>query len=150
VTAAAIQDVVKMLGEGTPGAEVGRREAIAAAALMVECARVSPEYEPGERRAIATGVRKLFDLPPEIAEMFVEIAEERADDGWQPAIFTSAIKQGFDPEMRELLVRLLCDVAYADGVFHLREAAFIRRIAQDLGVSEDAIRVPEVRVSTSG
>lgn len=149
MSAAVLEQVVKLLGEQPPEAEVGRREAIAAAALMVECARVSPEYEPGERRAIATGVRKLFDLSPEVADMFVEIAEERADDGWHPAIFTGAIKQGFDRQMRESLVRLLCDVAYADGVFHLREATFIRRIAEELGVSEDAIRVPEVRVSKS-
>ncbi|MDJ0850000.1 MAG: TerB family tellurite resistance protein [Myxococcota bacterium] len=138
-----IEKVVKILQKDAPADEVlGSREAIAAASLMVECARVHPEYEPGERVAIAAGVRKLFGLSAEVAGMLVKVAEAESTVGWREALFTDAIKQGFDLEKRKQLMRLLCDVALADGVFHMREAVFIRQIASELGVPEDALSVP--------
>lgn len=138
-----IEKVVKILQKDAPADEVlGSREAIAAASLMVECARVHPEYEPSERVAIAAGVRRLFGLSPEVAEMLVRVAEEEAADGWHEALFTSAVRQGFDLERRTELMKLLCDVALADGVFHMREAVFVRHIARELGVPEDALSIP--------
>jgi uncharacterized tellurite resistance protein B-like protein len=149
--AAVLQKVLKLLtGARGAAADESRREAIAAAALMVECARVDDAYEPSERRAIAAGVGRLFDLGPEVVELLIAVAEERAADGWEPGTFTDAIKQGFDGERRRDLVKLLCDVAYADGVFHLREAAFIRKVARELGVPEEAVGVPHQRPAGGG
>ena len=137
-----------MLGSDPPGEELlGSRDVIAAAALMVECARAHPAYEPSERVAIATGVQKLFGLAPDVAEVLVGIAEEESAEGWQEAVFTTAVKQGFDLEKRTELVQLLCDVALADGVFQMREALFIRHIASELGVSEDSLSIPTAFVA---
>jgi uncharacterized tellurite resistance protein B-like protein len=116
------------------------RARLAAAALMVECARIDAELREEERHAIAESVRELFQLDPDMAEMLLAVAEKRVEDVWHDWLFTEAIREGFDPEARAQLVRRLCFVARANGSLGDREQAFIGRIARELGVPEERVR----------
>jgi uncharacterized tellurite resistance protein B-like protein len=101
---------------------------LAAAALMVEAARLDDAFDAAERAKIKGLLQRHFSLSD--AEADDLLAEgERASEGsveWQG--FTRAIKDGFAPEERVELIEMLWEVAYADGVLHDYEASLIRRI----------------------
>jgi uncharacterized tellurite resistance protein B-like protein len=126
----------------TPSAAVDpeQRARLAAAALLVECARIDARMGAQERRAIATSVRELFQLDDEVAEMLLAVAEQRVEDVWHDWLFTEAIREGFDPEARAQLVQRLCFVARANGSLGDREQVFIARIARELGVPEERVQ----------
>jgi uncharacterized tellurite resistance protein B-like protein len=135
-----VRRVVKLLREPPPSstAPAVRRE-VAAAALMVECARVDTRFIDDERRAIGKYVRELFALEDDVANLLIAIAERRADEVWSDWLFTEAIKTGFDSDGQAELIEKLWGVAYADGVLHRLEAQLIERIATELGLSEEAV-----------
>ena len=56
---------------------------------------------------------------------------------WHDWLFTEAVRRHFDLEERVALVRMLCDVAHADGLLHPREEALVERIARELGVPDE-------------
>jgi uncharacterized tellurite resistance protein B-like protein len=115
----------------------GKRAHVAAAALLVECARVDATVDESEERAIAEGLARVFDLDDEVAESLVALAERRLDEVWHDWLFTDAVRRHFDLEERVALVRILCEVAHANGLLHPREDAFVQRIARELGVPDD-------------
>lgn len=137
------RDVVRRVVEGFRRAparvDPEERARLAAAALMVECARIDAHVMPEERRAIGESVRELFDLDEEVAEMLLAVAERRVEDVWHDWLFTEAIREGFDLDARTELVRRLCNVARSNGNLGDREQAFVARIARELEVPEDRL-----------
>jgi uncharacterized tellurite resistance protein B-like protein len=111
-------------------------EHVAAAALMVEAARLDGTSEPAERQRIRDLLEQRFHLPPDMAGRLLEQAERTATESvaWQG--FTQAIKDALEPEQRVGVVEMLWEVAYADGELHDYEASLLRRIAGLLYVSD--------------
>lgn len=109
---------------------------LAAAALMVEQARMDNELDDHERERIADLVRWRFDLGAEEADSMVEAAEELADQSSQLYGLTLKIKNAYSYDERVGLIELLWDVAYADGELHAMEAGLMRRIAGLLYVDD--------------
>jgi uncharacterized tellurite resistance protein B-like protein len=142
-----IQRVVRICEGGPPAGTDPERARVAAAALLVECARMDHEVSDAERSEIVAGVGRLFALEAEVAGMLVAVAEGRADDVWHDWLFTDAVRRGFDDDGRLALVRELRRVAVSNGRADPREEAFIRRIARELGVP--AARVEDARRNDS-
>lgn len=126
--------------DARPGAEGGGHTGdelhLAAAALMVEAARMDDGLDEPERRRIAELVRWRFDLSEEEAATLVEAAEREAAGASGNYRFTATIRQRCSDAERVQLVELLWDIVYADDRLHDLEASLLRRIAGLLYVSD--------------
>lgn len=137
MTREALQRLLSRLRGEASELEDDDRGRVAAAALLVECARVDANVHESETRAIAVAVRELFDLDDEVAAALIAVAEKRVDEVWHDWLFTEAVRRSFDADARVDLIRKLCDVAHSNGLLHDHEDAFVQRIARELGVSDE-------------
>lgn len=119
---------------------------VAAAALMVEAARLDGTFDAGERRRIQDLLERRFALSPELAARLLAQAEERATESvaWQG--FTRAIKEALSYEERVQILEMLWEVAYADGSLHDFEASLLRRVAGLLYVDDQDSGAARLRV----
>lgn len=101
---------------------------LAAAALMVEAARLDDAFDADERARIETLLQQHFALSGAEAGDLLSAGEQASSDSVEWQGFTRAIKDGFEPEERVALIEMLWEVAYADGELHDYEASLIRRI----------------------
>lgn len=133
---------LKRLITETPPAAGGARQhsfeekQLAAAALMVEAARLDDDFDATERSRIETLLQKQFALSAAEAGELLSAGEQASDDSVEWQGFTRAIKDGFEPKERIALIEMLWEVAYADGELHDYEASLIRRITGLLYVSD--------------
>jgi uncharacterized tellurite resistance protein B-like protein len=111
-----------------------RREQVAAAALLVECARVDSGFTAGDRAVVCAVVREHFGLDAETCEALVEVAERRTREVWDDWLFLDAVKRGFSEQEQIELLAGLWEVAYSDGRMHPFEEHLIGRIASELGI----------------
>lgn len=109
---------------------------LAAAALLMEAARMDDAVDQDERERIAQLVRWRFGLSDAETAALVAEAERVTEDLSQWYGFTAAIRGGFSDTQRIQLIEMLWDVAYADGELHDMEANLLRRIAGLLYVSD--------------
>ena len=116
------------------------RKDIAAAALMVECARIDGEFAEEEREAICRAVREDLDLTEETAECLVAVAEKREDEVWHDFLFTKTIKTNFGVDEQLAVIQRLWEVAMADGKADPFEEHLISRVGRELGISEQALQ----------
>ena len=116
-----------------------RLEVLAAAALMVECARIDGEFDEEERDEICRAVMEELELDQETTECLVGVAERREEEVWHDWLFTETIKKSFDEYERLAVILKLWDVALADGSVHPFEERLITRIASELGIPEEDV-----------
>jgi uncharacterized tellurite resistance protein B-like protein len=109
---------------------------LAAAALLVEAARLDNDFDTTERTRIQSLLEEHFSLSAGDAEDLLMEGEQASEDSIEWQGFTRAIKDGFEPEERVALIEMLWEVAYADGELHDYEASLIRRITGLLYVSD--------------
>jgi uncharacterized tellurite resistance protein B-like protein len=122
--------------EATPHPHSFEERQVAAAALMVEAARMDSSFREDERTRIEQLVQDRFGLTADEAEDLVREAERASEASVQWQGFTSAIKQGFDHDERVQLIEMMWEVVYADGRLHDYEASLLRRITGLLYVSD--------------
>lgn len=136
----AIRELLAKRPAPAPGVKVPfALEELAAAALMVECARIDGAFTNEERDAICRAVRESLGLDHETAECLVGVAEMREDEVWDDWLFTQTVKTNFNERERRTVIRRLWEVALADGTLHPIEENLIDRIARELGVSRKEI-----------
>lgn len=132
----------RLLTEASPeGAQQTRRHSfeekqLAAAALMVEAARLDNDFDVEERSRIESLLQDHFALSASEAGELLSAGEQASSDSVEWQGFTRAIKDGFEPEERVALIEMLWEVAYADGTLHDYEASLIRRVTGLLYVSD--------------
>jgi uncharacterized tellurite resistance protein B-like protein len=112
---------------------------LAAAALMVECARIDGSFVESERAAICRAVRREFSLDRQTADCLVAVAMMREDEVWADWLFTETVGRHFDRDEQLAVIRRLWEVALADGTVHPFEERLIARVARELGISEEAV-----------
>ncbi|MDX6748249.1 TerB family tellurite resistance protein [Geminicoccaceae bacterium 1502E] len=110
-------------------------EQLAAAALMVEAARLDGRFEPHERERIAMLLEQRFGLAPDLAASLLDEAERAADESVDWHGFTSALKERLDHDGRIAVMEMLWEIAYADGELAALEDSLLRRVAGLLYVS---------------
>jgi len=137
------QRLVKALGGGGRRRKVDEskfdRLQIAAAALLVQNSSVDAVFDADERRAIEGILARRFTLSPEDAEDLVIVGEEKIDEVYSDDAFTRAVRAGYGERERRELVRMLWEVAAADGDLHKFEEAQIGRVGKELGLSPEAV-----------
>jgi len=101
---------------------------LAAAALMVEAARLDSSFDEVERERIESLLQNHFALASEEAQALLAAGQEASDNSVEWQGFTRSIKNGFDQDERIAIIEMLWEVAYADGELHDYEASLIRRI----------------------
>ncbi len=121
---------------------------LAAAALMVEAARLDQTFDEVERNRIEMLLQNHFALEPEEARALLAAGEEASDDSIEWQGFTRTIKNGFDQTERIAIIEMLWEVAYADGELHDYEASLIRRITGLLYVPDRESGEARKRVRT--
>jgi uncharacterized tellurite resistance protein B-like protein len=125
---------------------------LAAAALMVECARIDGAFTGEDREAICHAVHEAFALDRETAEILVGVAEKHEDEMWDNWLFTETIKRHFNQDEQLEIVRRLWEVALADEHLHPFEERLIERVARELNLPEEAVAQSRERATqrTSG
>ena len=109
---------------------------LAAAALLVEAARLDEVYDDAERKAIDGALRRRFGLNATEAATLMAQAESTQDDAVEMHHFTRTIKDRFSAAERIEMIEMLWEVVYADGELHSYEANLMRRLGGLLYVSE--------------
>ncbi len=116
-----------------------RLSELAAAALMVECARIDGAFTDKERTAICCAVMEDFALDEETAGCLLGVAKKREEAVWHDWLFTQTIRKSFDEYDRLAVIQRLWEVALADGTVHPFEESLITRIAGALEIPEKAV-----------
>ena len=109
---------------------------LAAAALLVEAARMDETVDADELARIGELVRWRFSLSEEETADLIAEAERVTEDSVQLYRFTRVIRDAFAHDERVQLVEMLWDVACTDGQVHHLEASLLRRICGLLNVSD--------------
>lgn len=112
--------------------ESGNREQqlqLAAAALLVEISCADYTRDSAELKAIESALSHRFDLSREQLDELISLAEAEQADATSLHQFTSLIREQYSNEERFDLVKMLWQVAFADGELSKYEDHMIRKIA---------------------
>jgi len=102
---------------------------LAAAALLIELSRADFKQQPQEQAAITSALKKCFDLNEEQLSQLIIMAEEKNREATALYPFTALIKDNYTLEQRFDLVKILWQVAIADGEISKYEDHLIRKIS---------------------
>lgn len=109
---------------------------LAAAALLVEAARMDASFDQVERSTIERVVQSRFDLSSEETSTLIDEAEKAQNAANHLLRFTRTIKDTFPSEERIELMEMLWEVVYADGELDQYEDNPMRRIGGLIYVSD--------------
>lgn len=146
-----LQRLGRFLGAGERGppvtaAAVHDEGRIAAAALLVEAARMDELVSPEERAVIERLLAARFNLDAGAVAGLVELAEARADHAVELFQFTRRLVPTLDEAGRIELIEMLWEVALVDGQLDAHEDSLIRRVAGLVHVSDQARGAARQRV----
>ena len=123
--------------ESPPAAESGFDElALAAAALLVEAARLDDTFDAAEREAVTAAVRREFKLSDVECESLIAEAEMLQEEASDLHRFTRTINRRYGHDDRVRVMEMLWQVVYADGVLHAYEANLMRRLGGLLHIDD--------------
>jgi len=109
---------------------------LAAAALLVEAARMDQSFDGAERQTIAALLRERFSLGEDEVEALIDTADVEVENAVELYSTARLVKDRFSHEERIGLMEMLWEVVYADGRLHDYEASLLRRIAGLVYVSD--------------
>ncbi len=130
-----IKELLSASSSGQAPTDLDRLQ-VAAAALLVEAARLDDDYDAREMATIRALVQDRFALSEQEAEALVEEAEREVSESVEIYRFARIVKDKFDQPQRVQLIEMLWEVVYADGTLHHYEANLLRRIAGLIYVSD--------------
>lgn len=135
----------RQLGGAAPAADSEHALELAAAALLVEVARIDGEMQPAERASVLRAIHEKFTLSDADARALLEQAERemKAAEGYYP--FTSLINERFTQAQKENLIELMWRAAYADHDLSAHELHLMRKIAGLLYVADNAYIAAKLR-----
>lgn len=109
---------------------------LAAAALLVEAARMDDAYDQVEREAVASALEERFGLSDEECETLLHEAENAQHDATDLHRFTRTINEAYSHDDRLQVMEMLWRVMYADGKLHAYEANLARRLGGLLHITD--------------
>jgi uncharacterized tellurite resistance protein B-like protein len=118
---------------------------MAAAALLVEVARIDGAMQPSERAAVLRAIHDQFTLSDAQARALLQEAEQEMKQagGYYP--FTSLINRRFTQPQKEHLIELMWRAAYADDELSAHELHLMRKLAGLLHIADDAYIAAKLR-----
>ena len=125
------QRLYKRLQPGPVGTHKDPEEAVrlASAVLLVEIARADTEHSQAERDLLSRQLQDRFGLQSQEAEALLTVAEQTADRSISLHEHVTEINTALDYSQKQSVLRMLWQVAYADGQLHHHEEHLLRRIA---------------------
>ncbi|MFK8067747.1 MAG: TerB family tellurite resistance protein [Gammaproteobacteria bacterium] len=115
---------------------------IAASVLMIEISRSDAHVAEVEEQTILSALQKTFSLDKEESVNLMSLANDKTDQAISFHEFTREINDQFSAKEKINLVKLLWDVAIADGEIDKYEDFYIRKVSDLLYVSHsDFIRM---------
>lgn len=102
---------------------------LAAAALLIELSRADYQQDRSEQISIENALQECFKLEPAQLEQLIALAEEENKEATSLYQFTSLINDNYSSEQRFKLVKMLWQVALADGEISKYEDHLIRKVA---------------------
>ena len=127
--------VSELLGLSDSANHEGNELQLATAALMVHVSLVDDEFTSDERMQLLANLQKRFGLSVGDAEQILNDAEAEQKDTTCLYRFTKVITGELDQEGRQQIIKLLWQVAFADGHIDDFEKNIIAKVAGLLGVS---------------
>jgi uncharacterized tellurite resistance protein B-like protein len=136
-----LRGLLKSRGRTAIPASGGLTAVSAAAVLLVEVARADYEHQPAERAALRAGLAREFGVPEAALDTLLDEAELRAKESVSLFDFVQALNRTLSQDSKRGLLKLLWEVAHADGRVDPHEEHLLRRIADLLHLSHtDFIR----------
>jgi uncharacterized tellurite resistance protein B-like protein len=124
-----------------PTASVEDEQRLAAAVLLLEIARADYDQHPAEQAALRAGLAREFHVSEAALDALLSRAELRAKQSVSLFDFVQTLNRTMSMDDKRALLRLLWDVAHADGRVDPHEEHLLRRIADLLHLSHaDFIR----------
>jgi len=115
---------------------------VAASVLLIEISRSDAHVSEVEEKKILDVLQKTFSLDQKESENLMTLANDKTDDATSFHEFTREINDQFSADEKVKLVKMLWDVAMADGEIDKYEDYYIRKITDLLYVSHsDFIRM---------
>lgn len=102
---------------------------LAAAALLIELSRADYQEDITEQQAIETALKKSFCLDAEQLATLIDLADQESREATSLFQFTGLIRDSYSPQQRFELIKMLWQVAMADGEISKYEDHMIRKIA---------------------
>lgn len=125
---------------GRPAARGARHNAselqLAAAALMVEAAKLDGAFDDIERERIAEILNTRLGVDGDATGTLIEAAETEAEQRGGLYGFTREIRSKFSDQERIEMIEMLWEIVYVDGSLHDFEANLLRRVAGLLYVTD--------------
>lgn len=109
---------------------------LAAAALMVEAAKMDGAFDAAERDRISAILGEKFAMDDADIATLIEAADAEAELAGGLYGFTKTVRDNFEHAERVWMIEMLWEVAYADGVLHDFEANMLRRATGLLYVTD--------------
>lgn len=110
---------------------------VAAAALMVHVATADGVMEPSERRRLVEIVETRYGLDAADAKALIAAGVDQDKKAVDLAEFTVVLGRALDRDGRKVVLEMLWETAWADGIVHEFEEALVVRAATLLGLSVD-------------
>lgn len=109
---------------------------LAAAALLVEAAKLDGAFDGMERVKIAMLLKDRFGMEGSDVAELIEAADVETELAGGLYGFTKEVRGNFDQAERISMIEMLWEVAYADGSLHDYESNMLRRVAGLLYVTD--------------
>ncbi|MEL6289711.1 MAG: TerB family tellurite resistance protein [Pseudomonadota bacterium] len=123
---------------------------LASAALLVHAMRIDDETSPAERERLRDVLAQRFDVTGAELVALIDAARAQDDEAVDLYRFTRLLTANLDQPGRIEIVRMMWEIAVADGEIHEFEANLVWRVAELLGVaSEDRIRLRQEVLAAS-
>lgn len=116
--------------------------ALSTCVLLIEVSKSDDAYDESEKNKIVNIIQNKFSLDDNQITFLLEIADKKNKEMISLYDWTSSINESYDYEQKKDLIKLLWDVAYADGRIDKYEDYTIRKISELLYVKHsDFIRM---------
>ena len=133
-----LKNFLNFLKAGNDGEELGAdRKHAAAAALLVEAARLDRKFDTSEHEALKKMIAEKFGLTPEAAQALIGVAEGENKVVYDDHMFLEGIKQGFTQKEKLDLIEMLWEISMSDNHLHALEEYLIWHTAEALGISHE-------------
>ena len=116
--------------------------ALSTCILLIEVSKSDDTFDELEKQKIIDIIKNKFTLDDNQMTFLLEIADKKNDDMISLYEWTSSINESYNYEQKTDLIKLLWEVAYADGRIDKYEDYTIRKISELLYVKHtDFIRM---------
>lgn len=116
--------------------DVSRKQA-AAAALLVEAARLDRDFDAAERQAIHKIISSQFGLDDETAKNLIQVAESEDKMAHDDLALMDSIRKGFSAQEKTELLEMLWELSMADKNLHHFEEYLIWQMTKELGLTRE-------------